>query len=297
MQVQNALRNNDASIFGLWLQRPMYAAEVANKKEIYIPTDEAMEYVLSVTNLSLEQFQESDEFDTIIYYHIRDYNKFRLATDSKGNKTIDDITILKTIKIGKTNINFIHGLIVLKIQRDGLRELGKLLAKCPTTVCPEVTPCLSDHEQLDQFSYDMFKIWDLKYTKADKVFERASNKILTLYQQKLLLDADRDTLGNILNIYSEAYTRFVSQVAFERTFTPKAGSGQLPINIVTAKDWAEATIELVDLVNKFNQTLNESISIFTKPDYLKRNCKVKKINDCNYPCNKISGYITESCSY
>ena len=140
----------------------------------------------------------------------------------------------------------------------------------------------------DKFGFETFEIFVKKY-KADNIFERAKSVIAGLQ----LLSTSKKKLQDIIDIYSDMYNKFVQKVANERLYTPKASSGAKPIKIVTAQDWAEATIELIDLVNKFNATFRSTMS--GEID-LKKNCEKLDIDKCEQPCQK-TGLFKKTCTY
>ncbi|MFS8160297.1 MAG: hypothetical protein ACMG6E_08840, partial [Candidatus Roizmanbacteria bacterium] len=149
----------------------------------------------------------------------------------------------------------------------------------------------------DQFGYGIFNIFDRKYRQADKIFQRAGDKILSLHKQKRLTKNGLAKLTNVLDLYSEIYEKFVADVQTKRVYTPKASSGGKAIAIKTPQDWAEATIELVDLVNKFHQALEDNIKGVTNTENLEKECKSDA--NCDYPCTKKKGLFGKktTCSY
>jgi len=298
-EVSNVLIQNKSAIFGKIVTQEKYQKALGKAKVIYIPTDEVMKYVFNVTKLSLEQFEESELSYEIILNHIDpNFQKQFKVVYFDGTKDVKTIDNIKAFKAENNStgliIYLIKGLLATEKQRISLRNLSGLLDRCPKQNCPNI---VCDGQNYDKFGYDIFQIFDLKYIKADKIFERAANKILSLYEQRRLTDNDRAALVNILDLYSEAYTRFVKQIVTDRTYTPKASSGQQPIKIVNAKDWAEAIIEFNDLVNKFGQTLDENIKAKTNTDSLLKECETSDPKKCGYPCTVKKGLIKNSCTY
>lgn len=90
-------------------------------------------------------------------------------------------------------------------------------------------------ETNDMFGYGIFVIFDKKYRKADKIFERAANKILDLYRQRLLTKRGLNVLSNIVELYSDMYDKFTEEVRINRTYTPKASSGAKKLILLRLK--------------------------------------------------------------
>jgi hypothetical protein len=150
----------------------------------------------------------------------------------------------------------------------------------------------------DAVGKEIFDVFVKKYT-ADKVFERANTKILDMYnKQRLLTTIDRDYLLNIIEQFNEIYDKFVARVNKERRFVEKSGSGNAPRNIVTGSDWAEAIIELQDIINKFLQAFDANIKSRTDPKKLTEYCEKSDLATCAYPCKKkISKIGKDKCIY
>ena len=152
---------------------------------------------------------------------------------------------------------------------------------------------------MDLFGKEIFDVFTKKYN-ADKIFERGTNKILDLYnKQRLLSPADRDYLvANVIEPFHEIYDKFISRVNKERRFVEKSASGKPPRDIVTATDWAEAIIELQDLVEKFKQALDSNIKDRSNPSKMIAYCEKIDPEKCDYPCKKkVSRIGKDKCIY
>lgn len=154
-------------------------------------------------------------------------------------------------------------------------------------------PC----ENNDKYGYGVFQTFEKKY-KADRIFERAANKILDLYRSKFLTQKGLRQLSLIVELYSEQYTKFVNMIKTQRMFYEKASSGKPPVKIVSSQDWAEAIIEFNDLVSKFQSTLDENIKLYASLENIQKECVATPVENCSYPCSIKAGYFgRKSCEY
>jgi len=146
----------------------------------------------------------------------------------------------------------------------------------------------------DMMGFGIFEILDKKY-KADRIFNRAQNKIESLKKTNSITDVGYLKLTEVVDLYSEMYTKFIWMVTEKRQYIQKAGSSP-PIDIVTPKDWGECIIELINLVLNFEAVLKSTIDEQTSPKALQRQCSNMDLKNCDSPCSK-TGLITKTCTY
>lgn len=297
MKLQDLLVKNGSSIFASLLNEPNYK-NISNK--IFVPDDKTLKESLDYLGLNADLFAFSPYYNEIINQHI--LNTDRTFKFNERTSTIDNIPV-KFIgeALGgsknqqRTSVYLIDGMLLTAEQFDDLERLGGMLKFCPKTGDSEQNVTCENSN--DAYGYGIFSVFDRKY-RADKIFERAANKILDLYRQKNLTQKGLAALTNVVELYSEAYDKFVAMVKNQRMFFEKASSGKPPIKLVTAENWGEAIIELVDLVNKFNATLEDQIKFNTSSANIQKECSATKIDQCGYPCNIKSNLLgRKSCEY
>lgn len=151
---------------------------------------------------------------------------------------------------------------------------------------------------LDGYGKEVFDTF-VKKVIADKAFERAEQKVFSLYKNsKLLSNSDYLFLNGIVNDFRDMFNKFINGVETKRKFTEKASQGAKPRNIVTGRDWAEAIIELQDTMNKFSYALDGNIKQRTDLNYLTQNCAKQTFKECKYPCTpKRSRIGKDTCIY
>lgn len=290
MKLQDLLQKNGTAIFAAFLNEPNHK-NISSR--IFIPDDRALEESLNFFGLNTDTFFFSPYYNEIINQHI--LNTDRTFKFNEKTSTIDGIQVRfigealgGSKNQQRTSVYLIEGMLLKAEQFDDLERLGSMLKFCPKTV---------DLEQNDEYGYGIFAVFEKKY-RVDKIFERAANKILDLYRQKILTQKGLAALTNVVELYSEAYDKFVTMVKNQRMFFEKASSGKPPIKLVTAENWGEAIIELVDLVNKFHATLDDQIKFNTSSANIQKECSATKIEDCGYPCSVKSNLIgRKSCEY
>lgn len=287
--VKGALQNNGASLFAAYLD--------ANKaiRNIYYFTDETLYDILGRLNVTYDAFLESSLYNNIIAQHVlpNQQQKFKIIGNS-----IDDIPFTYVTKIDGITLYELEGILLTKEQLAEIQKLSDMLKYCvkdyDSTIFYGDANCSVEN---DAFGYGIFVVFDKKY-RADKIFERAANKVLDLYRSKRLTQKGLYQLSNVVELYSDSYERFVDMIIKERKYIQKASSGKPPIKLVTAEDWGEAIIEFVDLVNKFQQVLEENIKLYTSATYLQKECNSLKVDECGYPCQVKNPLVgKKSCIY
>lgn len=95
-------------------------------KSIYAPINEAFEFVLQETNLSLEELTSSPIFEALIQNHVNSEDKFPVTYDDDGYSYIDGIEIIASTTIvinrKKVSIYVISGVLATQAQVDQLLD-------------------------------------------------------------------------------------------------------------------------------------------------------------------------------
>lgn len=142
-----------------------------------------------------------------------------------------------------------------------------------------VDPC-------DKMGYEIFKIFDDKYRLSDKIFDTDRKNVNNLAINGLVTQNGYKNLINVIDMYERAYMDFILNVDENRTFIEKSSSTSKPRPILTSKDWAEALIELTNLVSIYRRDLKTFIDISTNRENIKAECNKLQIDDCSSPCIK-----------
>lgn len=147
----------------------------------------------------------------------------------------------------------------------------------------------------DSMGFGIFQLIKTKYEK-DNVFHRALLKIRALETTGSITMAGVSKLHNVVDMYSLMNTKFVNDVVNKRQYIQKAGSGGKPIIIKTPKEWGEAIIEYINLLNNFDAVLQSTIQEEMNSKTLKRECAALPLDQCSKPCAKL-GIIKKTCGH
>lgn len=138
----------------------------------------------------------------------------------------------------------------------------------------------------------------VKKGEADNPFGRERDRIAQFYTTKQLTIPDRDRLLAIINDFETIYNTFIDRIQRARVFYEKSSTNNLPRQIITAEDWAEAIFELQDTLIKFKQILDDNIRGYVNPEHLREYCDKLSYDQCLYPCSKQpSRLFRNKCEY
>ena len=147
----------------------------------------------------------------------------------------------------------------------------------------------------DQFGIDIFNTFIKKYQK-DSPFQRSKAAVSRNFENKSITQKGKTFLiDSVIEPYEEMFLKFVKQVQDTRTFKEKASSTSKLRNIVTPQDWAEAIIEIEDLIAKFKVTFFDQVKVMMDSNTISKQCANTLISECNRPCN--INKFKKQCSY
>lgn len=152
----------------------------------------------------------------------------------------------------------------------------------------------------DKQGIEIFQIFDKKYRQADEIFDRALKTSLTLYNDGRLTREGLTRLTNVVTVYKEQYKKFIDNISTNRQFFEYSSSGKGARKIETSKDWAEALIEFINLINRFNADFGQHQKMLTDPENLGNECLKFTPNEtqCQLPCNiRKSFFSSDKCVY
>lgn len=151
-------------------------------------------------------------------------------------------------------------------------------------------------DKCERMGYEIFQVFDMKYRSSEKIFETERSKTNMLFTNGLVTINGYEKIRNLIDMYEKVYTDFIVNVEKNKTFVEKSSSGGRPRPILNSKDWAEAIIELIDIVNIFKRDLKIYIDISTNRENISKECKASDINECGSPCvKKKTFYRKEYC--
>jgi hypothetical protein len=185
--------------------------------------------------------------------------------------------------LDKKTVNQLRELVKAKgMAYSGLRK-PELIASLQSF---DNTTLSNSQQMLDSYGKEIFDTFVNKY-RANRVFDNEKNRLYILYKQsKSLHTSDYTDLLGMINLYENMYNTFVNRVDTDRQFREKASTSAEMRDIITGKDWAEAVIELQDLVARFKNDIHENIKAKTNIDYVKSKCSNTGYDMCAYPCVK-----------
>jgi hypothetical protein len=272
-ELEKALIDNGSSIFAGYIKKYKYEKEL--KGAIYIPSDLVLREILSDLGLNLAQFEGSDSFEYILKQHLIDTNVIFRPSVVKGKISIDGLSIVKAMKVGSVNINFIDGLLLLDVQVGDLRSVSGKMA----------------------FGLQIFLTFDKKY-KSTKIFKSRADEVWAAYRNNQLTKEGFDRLMTLINDTNEIYDSFVERVKTKMEFLPITSSGGTPVVIGNATDWADAIGELNFLVREFQSGINPIYKNTISPENLEKECSKKSVDKCDSPCSvKKSLLGKQTCNY
>jgi hypothetical protein len=154
-----------------------------------------------------------------------------------------------------------------------------------TQAIKELVPQLLQPKSEDSIGYGIFTIFDRKY-RADKIFDGERRNISQLHETHQVTDPGYLFLNEIVNLYQERYNKFIDDIETKRIFYEKSGFGKPPRSIKTEQDWAEAIIELNDLVSSFKRDIKTHSDIKRNVNNIKKECVGFEANEtaCQLPC-------------
>jgi hypothetical protein len=272
-ELEKALISNGSSIFGNYIEKYKYTKVV--KGAIYVPSDEILKELLTELNINLAQFEKSDSFKDILKQHLIGTNLVFKPSVVNGKINIDGLSIMKAVKVGDVNINFIDGLLLLDAQVDDLRSIPGKMA----------------------FGLQIFLTFDKKY-KVTKVFKSRADEVWVAYRNNKLTKEGLDRVMTLINDTSEIYDMFVERVKTKMEFLPITSSGAPPVVIGNATDWADAVGELNFLVREFQAGINPLFQSTISLENLEKECSKKSVDKCDSPCSvKKSLLGKKTCNY
>jgi hypothetical protein len=143
----------------------------------------------------------------------------------------------------------------------------------------------------------IFEVFVKKYQK-DSPFLRAKQSAKMNYDSRsITLKGYRYLIDEIIPLYENMYNKVVNGIRNERTFTPKASSGGLPIKINNSQQWAEAIIELQNNIDQFNRDFPDQVKRLFSVGHLTKECAETLIDACQKPCTVSSGILGKKCVY
>lgn len=272
-ELEKVLINNNSSIFAKYIVEYNYLNVV--KGAIYIPNDTILKEILSDLRITLAQFEKSSVFKDILKQHLIDTNIIFKPSVVKGKIIIDGLSIMKAVKVGNVNVNFIDGVLALDTQVAELTAIpGKML-----------------------FGLQIFLKIDAKY-KLTRVFGTYADEVVKFYREKELTKDSFDRLMTFINGTEERYDGVVERVKTKMEFLPASGSNGVPVGIGNASDWADIIGELNFLVKEFRDNMQSMIRVARSTKNLETECSKKSPGNCDYPCRKKKSLFgKETCIY
>lgn len=294
MSIEEVLIKNGASIFADHLEE--YQEVLSSEGQIFIPLDKSLLHVLKDLDITLEEFEQSTYFNEIIRQHVmRALKKFRV-TNVNGQKEIDGIPIVKTVKLNVDgailDVSFIDGILLMSNQVEDLRSIA-------VTVNPT--------SNVD-YGQQIYMAMANRYRDTLRLFKSAEDDIALARAQRKVTSFGEHRLRAIIRTYANEYKDIVERIQLNKTYLPiipdsKAKPttihfGKKAMQITNAQSWADACIELSDLVRRFSEDLNEMTAQSQNVKTLEKECSQTDLSKCEYPCNLKKSFTgKKTCQY
>lgn len=150
---------------------------------------------------------------------------------------------------------------------------------------PQQLPQMQPDRQLcDPIAYDIFATVDRKYRVGDRIFDAERDRILDFFLKLRVTRKGFANLIQIVDLYEGVYEKFVSNVRDRRIFFEKSGFGKPARQIRDPQDWAEAIIELIDLVSSYRRDIATAVSNNLNPETVRAECQSTEVDNCQPPC-------------
>lgn len=216
---------------------------------------------MSLSKMTVTELRKQAKLKGIIgYSKLRKAQLVSKLQDGKNRKVI--------VRRPKIHINHNH------------HHGGNLPVTLPgSTPGPRCLPPLPASSIEREFGKNIFETFVKKY-KVQNLFESRRKEIKIEMQGNKLTYSDYKYLNdNLIGMYEEMFDAFVNLVNTKNEFVEKSGSGNKPRKIDTAKDWAEAIIELQGLINNYQNDFqnNFKIRVFSTPEKL---CNRMTLDKC-----------------
>ena len=165
-------------------------------------------------------------------------------------------------------------------------ECGQTTGAANNEVVASVGEVNIPPEMCDVMGFEIFKTFDDKYRLGNKIFKTEETRIINMVRQKQITIRGYNRILDTIKLYEQSYNKFVDGVTNDRLFYEKSGSGSPPRKIIDAKDWGEAIIEFVNLVDNYKRDLKTAYDQSFDQKLIKDECKTYSIEQCELPCIK-----------